>query len=63
MISGTVGASGTVTFSPAGVKVKVGSGYVETGTGTVVKGGTADIVVNDSTTSGVSVVIPIALAS
>lgn len=63
MISGTVGATGTVTFSPAGVKVKVGAGYVETGTGTVVKGGTADIVVNDSTTSGISKVIPITLAA
>ncbi len=63
IISGTVGSTGTVTFSPAGVKVKVGAGYVETGTGTVVKGGTADIVVNDSTTSGISVVIPITLAT
>jgi hypothetical protein len=43
--------------------VKVGKGYKESGTGSVTKGGTADIVVNDSTTSGIAVVIPITLAS
>lgn len=63
MISGTVGPSGSVLFSPAGVKIRVGAGYVETGSGSVVQGGRADIVVDDSTTSGVWVVIPIILAS
>lgn len=61
-ITGTVHANGKVIFSPTGVGVKVGSSYVESGSGTVVAGGAADIVVNDSTTSGISVVVPITLA-
>jgi hypothetical protein len=63
VITGTAGRSGTVVFSPKGVTVKAGAGYSETGTGTVVAGGTADIVVVDSTRSGIAIVIPISLAS
>jgi hypothetical protein len=71
VITGTVASNGGVVFSPTGVSVKVGKNYVETGTGTVVKGGTADIVVTDVSTNdvtgspntAVSVVLPIILAS
>lgn len=60
-ITSTVGASGKVAFSPTGVTVVDGASYVESGTGTVTAGGTADIVVNDAM-SGLSVIIPITLA-
>jgi hypothetical protein len=63
VITGTVASNGEVVFSPTGVSVKVGKKYVETGTGTVVKGGTADIVVTDTSNSAVFVVIPITVAS
>ena len=61
-ISGTVGASGKVTFSPTGVTVRIGSSYTESGTGSVVAGGSGDIVVADSTNPALSVAIPITLA-
>jgi hypothetical protein len=71
VITGTVASNGAVVFSPTGVSVRVGKNYVETGTGSVVKGGTADIVVTDvsndivtsSPNTAVSVVLPITLAS
>lgn len=71
VITGTAGSTGEVDFSPTGVSVKVGKNFHETGTGTIVKGGTADIVVTDVTTNSVtgspntavSVVRPITLAS
>jgi hypothetical protein len=62
-ITGSAASTGTVTFSPTGVTVKVGSSYVESGTGTVVAGGSADIVVTDTSNSAASVVLPITLAS
>ena len=62
-ISGTVASNGEVVFSPTGVTVKVGKHYIEMGAGTVVEGGTADIVVTDQSNSAVYVVIPITLAS
>jgi hypothetical protein len=62
-ISGHVGSNGKVKFRPTGITVLVGSSFVETGTGTVVAGGTAGIVVTDASNSAVSVVIPITLAS
>jgi hypothetical protein len=62
-ISGHVGSNGKVTFRPTGITVLVGSSFFETGTGTVVAGGTADIVVTDAYNSAVSVVVPITLAS
>jgi hypothetical protein len=61
-IAGTVLGNGRVAFSPTGVRVKVGSEYVETGSGTVTVGGSADLVVIDTSASGISVVIPITLA-
>jgi hypothetical protein len=61
-IIGTVAGNGKVAFSPTGVRVKVGAAYVESGSGTVTGGGTADLVVMDMSASGVSVAIPISLA-
>ncbi len=63
VITGTVASNGKVTFTPAGVTTKVGLDYVESGSGTCPAGGTCDIVVNDSTTSGISVEVPITLAA
>ena len=62
-ITGHVASTGKVTFSPIGVTVQVGSKFVEKGTGTVVAGGKADILVTDSSNSAVSVAVPITLAS
>jgi YVTN family beta-propeller protein len=61
-ITGTMGSNGNVLFSPATIPMKVGTSYIESGTGSVSLGGMADIVVSDSTASGISVVIPITLA-
>ena len=66
-ITGTVQPSGGVTFSAAGVTVKVGSAYGTDGTdaagGTCPAGGSCDIVVNDSTDSGFYIAVPVTLAS
>ena len=62
VITGTVGANGKVVFSPTGVTVLVGSAYSESGPGSVQAGGTASLVVSDSTSSGIAVVIPIGLS-
>ena len=66
-ITGTVQPSGGVTFSAAGVTVKVGSAYGTDGTdaagGTCPAGGSCDIVVNDSTQSGFYIAVPVTLAS
>jgi hypothetical protein len=56
-----VSSKGKVLFVPSGVTVKAGAGFVESGPGSVVAGGTADIVVTDST-AGISLVLPISLA-
>ena len=62
-ISGRVGSTGKVKFRPTGITMLVGSSFVESGTGTVVAGGTADIVLTDTYNGAVSVVVPITLAS
>jgi hypothetical protein len=61
VITGTAAKSGKVTFTTAGVGVLIGT-YSDGDGGTVVPGGAADLVVNDSTTPGVFVVIPITAA-
>jgi len=61
-ITGTVIASGGVSFSAAGVKVLVGSAYSDSAAGTCPAGGSCDIVVSDST-SGAYVAVPVGLAS
>ena len=61
-ISGTVGTSGKVTFTAAGVTILVGSAYSDGAGGTCSAGGSCEIVVNDSTHSGVLIVVPIGLA-
>jgi hypothetical protein len=61
-ISGTVQPSGSVLFSPTGVKVLIGGAYTDTAGGTCPAGGSCDIVVDDST-SGAYVAVPIGLAS
>ncbi len=61
VITGTASKSGKVTFTTAGVTVLIGT-YSDGASGTVVPGGAADLVVNDSTTPGISVVIPITVA-
>lgn len=60
-IVGVANAKGKVAFSPPGVTIVDGSSYTESGSGTVVPGGGAHIVVNDNTTSGAFAVIPITL--
>jgi hypothetical protein len=62
LITGTVAATGVVSFSPTGVAIKVGAAYVETGSGSVTAGGNADVVVIDTTTAGIAEVIPITIA-
>jgi len=62
VINGIAGSNGTVNFSSTGVTVKVGSAYIESGTGTCLAGGTCSIVATDATHAGISVVIPITLA-
>jgi len=61
-LSGKAASSGAVAF-PTGLTVKIGSGYAESGTGTCPPGGSCDIVLNDSTHSGATVVVPVTLAS
>ncbi len=60
--SGTASAKGKVTFSPDGVTILSGDLYTEAGNNEVLAGGTAAIVVEDET-SGISLEIPISLAS
>ncbi|MGO9455830.1 MAG: hypothetical protein ACLP62_02110, partial [Acidimicrobiales bacterium] len=60
-ITGTANAKGKVTFSSPGVTVVDGASYTESGTGTVLPGGHADIVIEDTATTGAFVVIPITL--
>ncbi len=55
-------ANGKVTFTAAGVTILVGSAYSDTAGGTCPAGGSCDIVVNDSTASGVVTVISVGLA-
>jgi hypothetical protein len=62
-ITGTVASNGKVTFSAAGVEVLIGNAYSDGVGGTAPAGGSADIVVNDSTHSGAYVAIPVGLAS
>jgi hypothetical protein len=61
VITGVASSKGKVGFSAKGVVIKVGSAYTETGTGTCSSGGTCSVIVNDTTRSHVSVVIPITL--
>ena len=61
-LTGTVAANGKVTFTGAGVTVLVGT-YSDSNSGTLHAGGSADIVVTDSTHSGFYVAIPITLHS
>jgi hypothetical protein len=61
VITGIVSANGKVTFAPTGVTVRVGAAYSEVGSGTVVSGGPATLIVNDTTNPGISVMIPITL--
>jgi hypothetical protein len=61
-ISGTAGATGTVTFTAAGVEVLVGGAYSDTAGGAPAAGGMCDIVVQDSTT-GTFIAIPVGLHS
>ena len=58
-VSATIGTYGKAALT---LHVVDGASYVESGTGAVVAGGTADIVVSDPTV-GVSVVVPITMAS
>ena len=62
-ITGTASSKGKVAFSPTGVTVVDGSSYTESGSGTVEPAGHADIVVDDTTTKGAFLVIPITLHS
>ena len=62
-ITGTVASNGKVTFSAAGVEILIGSSYSDSAGGHAPAGGSADIVVNDSTHSGAYVAIPVGLAS
>jgi hypothetical protein len=62
-ITGTVGSTGTVTFTPTGVTIRVGSSYSDTAGGTCPAGGSCDVVVNDSTHSGFYIAVPIGLAA
>ncbi len=62
-ISGTVGSNGKVAFTAAGVMILVGSAYSDGAGGACSAGGSCNVVVSDSTHSGVSVVVPIGLAS
>jgi hypothetical protein len=61
VISGTAGATGAVVFSPTGVTIHVGGAFSDTAGGTVTAGGTADIVVTDTSHSGDYIAIPITL--
>jgi hypothetical protein len=61
VISGTAGLTGAVVFSPTGVTIHVGGAFSDTASGTVTAGGTADIVVTDTTHSGFYIAIPITL--
>ncbi len=60
-ISGTVGSSGKVAFS-TGVMILVGSAYSDSAGGTCTAGGSCEIVVDDSSHSGILTVVPIGLA-
>ena len=62
-ITGTASSKGVVTFTSGGVTVHVGSAYSETSTGTVTAGGTAKIIVNDSSHSGFYDAVSIGLHS
>jgi hypothetical protein len=61
--TGTVGTTGVVTFTSTGVKVVDGGAYSDGASGTVVPGGPADIVINDSTHSGFFIAVPITMHS
>ena len=61
-ISGTVQPSGSVLFSPTGVKVLIEGAYSDTAGGTCPAGGSCDIVVDDLI-SGAYVAVPIGLDS
>jgi hypothetical protein len=61
-ISGTVAATGKVTFNAVGVKILVGSAYSDGASGACPAGGTCEVVVTDSTNSGFYVAVPIGLA-
>lgn len=61
-IEGTVTASGAVKFTKAGVVIKDGPNYTETGTGTCPAGGTCSVVVSDANSPGAYAVVPINLA-
>jgi hypothetical protein len=60
-ITGITSSRGKVVLSPTGVSIVDGASYTESGTGTVVPGGHADVVIDDTTTNGAFVVIPITL--
>ena len=62
-ISGTVGASGKVTFSPIGVKLLVGSAYSDTASGTCELGGSCAIGVTDSDNSAIGASVAVGFAS
>ncbi len=62
-ITGTVGSTGTVTFSASGVPIRVGSAYSDGASGTCPAGGSCDVVVTDSTHSGFYIAISVGLAS
>ena len=61
-IHGTVTPMGIAKFSPTGVTIKVGSGYVESGSGSCPAGGTCSVVVSDENHPGAYAVVPISLA-
>jgi hypothetical protein len=50
-------AKGKMTFSSTGVTIVDGASYTESGTGTVMPGGHADIVIEDTTTGGFVIAI------
>jgi hypothetical protein len=60
-ITGTVGATGAVVFSPTGVTIHVGTAFSDTAGGTCPAGGTCEVVVNDSTHTGFYLSVPVGL--
>jgi hypothetical protein len=61
-ISGTVGGNGQVAFSPAGIKIRVGSAYSDKAGGTCPSGGICEIVVTDSSNGAVRLRATVSLA-
>ncbi len=62
-ITGSASVKGKVAFSSPGVTVVDGASYTESGSGTVLPGGHADVVIDDTTTAGAFVIVPITLHS